>query len=100
VHDIRFKLLQEFARILKKGGYLTMQMGFGPEVGSKTSVGYYSNHYNAEGTNGYFDTRVENASELESDLIKVGFAQFKSYIRETGPGDGHLNWIFFNTVKQ
>ena len=100
VHDIRFKLLQEFARTLKKGGYLTMQMGFGPQVASKTSVGYYNNHYDAEGTNGQFDTRVENVSELESDLTKAGFTQIKTYIRPTGPGDAHPNWIFFNAVKQ
>lgn len=100
VYDIRFGLLQEFARILKKGGYLTMQMGFGPQVASKRSVGYYDNHYDAEGTNGQFDTRVENVSDLESDIAKVGLTQFKSYIRATGPGDGHPNWIFFNAVKQ
>jgi len=100
VYDIRFGLLQEFARVLKKGGYLTMKMGFGPQVANKTSVGYYDNHYNAEGTNGQFDTRVENVSELESDLTKVGFTQINTYIRPVGPGDGHPNWIFFNAIKQ
>ena len=77
-----------------------MQMGFGPEVGAKTSVGYYDNNYDAHGTNGQFDTRVESESELELDLTKVGFTEFKAYIRPTGPGDAHPNWIFFNAVKQ
>ena len=100
VYDIRFGLLKEFARVLKKGGHLTMQMGFGPQVPTKNSVGYYENHYDAEGTNGQFDTRVENISELESDLSKTGFTQINTYIRPVGPGDGHPNWIFFNAIKQ
>lgn len=100
VYDIRFGLLKEFSRVLKKGGYLTMQMGFGSQTNNKTSVGYYDNNYDAHGTNGQYDTRVEEASQLETDLSKVGFSNFKAYIRPTGPGDAHPNWIFFNAVKQ
>ena len=100
VHDIRFGLLKEFARVLKKGGHLTMQMGFGPQVPTKNSVGYYENYYDAQGTNGQFDTRVESVSELGSDLTKTGFTQINTYIRPVGPGDGHPNWIFFNATKK
>jgi hypothetical protein len=45
------------------------------------------------------DTRVESPDELKNDLEQIGFNNFKYYITETGPGDGHPNWIFFNAKK-
>jgi ubiquinone/menaquinone biosynthesis C-methylase UbiE len=92
-------LLKEFYRILKPKGVITMQMGFGPETPTKESVSYNSNHYDAPGTNGQMDTRVESPDELKNDLEQIGFNNFKYYITETGPGDGHPNWIFFNAKK-
>ena len=99
VWQIRYNLLKEVFRVLKPGGYITMQMGFGPQVDTKKSVGYRENYHDAEGTNGQMDTRVEDATDVQSDLYDVGFNNFKHYIRETGPGDGHPNWIFFNAKK-
>lgn len=99
VWQIRFNLLKEMYRVLKPGGYIAMQMGFGPEVDTKKSVGYRENHYDAEGTNGQMDTRVEDPSEIQSDLLAVGFDNFKHYIREVGPGDGHPQWVFFSAKK-
>lgn len=99
VYDIRYNLLKEFYRILKPKGIITMQMGFGPETPTKKSVSYNSNHYNASGTNGQMDTRVESPDELKNDLEQIGFNNFKYYITETGPGDAHPNWIFFNAKK-
>lgn len=99
VYNTRVSLIEEFGRVLKPGGYLTMQMGFGPQVPTKASVGYYDNFVDAAGTNGQMDTRVENPETIQRDLINAGFEAFKYYIRETGPGDGHPNWIFFNARK-
>ena len=99
VYDIRYNLLKEFYRILKPKGVITMKMGFGPETPTKESVSYNSNYYDASGTNGQMDTRVESPDELKNDLEQVGFNNFKYYITETGPGDGHPNWIFFNAKK-
>ena len=99
VYSIRAGLLEEFGRVLKPGGSLTMQMGFGPQVPTKASVDYYDNYINAAGTNGQMDTRVENPEFVERDLVIAGFHDFKFYIRETGPGDSHPNWIFFNAKK-
>jgi ubiquinone/menaquinone biosynthesis C-methylase UbiE len=100
VHEIRYNLLKDFHRVLKSGGFLTMQMGYGSVSPYKNSVDYYDNNYNAEATNGSLDTRVESPEQLKNDLYKIGFTNFKNYITTTGPGDGHLNWIFFNSLKK
>jgi len=100
VHSIRYDFLKEFHRVLKSNGILTMQMGFGPQVPTKASVGYYENYFDAGGTNGLMDTRVDEVSFIEKDLIELGFENFNYYIRPVGPGDGHPNWIFFNATKK
>lgn len=98
VYDIRLSIFKEFYRILKTGGFITLQMGFGPRS-PLTSVDYYDNFYDASATNGACDTRVEDPEQLKKDLEKIGFSNFNFYITEVGPGDGHPNWIFFNTRK-
>jgi ubiquinone/menaquinone biosynthesis C-methylase UbiE len=97
VYDIRFNYLKEFYRILNPGGYITIQMGYGEN--SPQTVDYYENYYNASGTNRACDTNVKNPEELETDLVKIGFTNFKYYICSTGPGDYHPNWIFFSAQK-
>ena len=97
VHDTRFNLFREFYRVLGNGGWFTAQMGFGK--GKFGAVDYYKNHYNAARTNGRTDVYVEDASQLEEDLIKVGFNDFQYWIRPAGPGDTHPNWIFFRAQK-
>lgn len=100
-HSIRFKYLQEFNRVLKKGGVLCIQMGCGsPYPMHAVAVKYHENHYTAGATNGGCDTRVESPKELEDDLIKVGFSDFEFNIRPSGPGDSnHPNWIYWSAIK-
>lgn len=97
VYDIRLNLLKEFHRVLKSGGSLSIQMGFGSP--SNMTVDYYENNYGATGTNRLCDTRVDNINQIESDLQSIGYNSFKSYITQVGPGDFHPNWIFFNAKK-
>jgi beta-phosphoglucomutase len=97
VHEIRFGLMKEFFRVLKPGGYFTAQMGYG-SVHPK-SVGYYDNQWDASGTNGSMDCRVESPEQLEKDLLQIGFANFNHWIRPVGPADIHENWIFFRAQK-
>lgn len=98
VHEIRYSLLSEFFRVLKKGGMISIQMGYGTP--SWSVVDYYANHYDAHGTNRLCDTEIASPDQIEKDLLAIGFTNFKYYIRPFGPGDHHPNWIFFNAVKE
>ncbi len=97
VYDIRLSLMKEFHRVLKQGGSLCLQMGFGP--GHPSTVGYYENYYDATATNSGKDTRVDDPEQLRKDLESIGFANFTFDIRPVGPGDAHGNWIFFRATK-
>tara|TARA_Y100000296_G_C5146024_1_gene243712 strand:- start:71 stop:1432 length:1362 start_codon:yes stop_codon:yes gene_type:complete len=98
VHDIRQMFFKEFYRVLKSGGWVTAQMGYGK--GKLGAVSYYKNHYNIGRTNGRTDVYVESPKQLEEDLSAVGFGNFQYKIRPSGPGDSHPNWIFFRARKQ
>lgn len=97
VYDIRKQFLKDFFRVLKSGGSICLQMGFGK--GHPNSVGYYENYYDAEGTNSFCDTRIDDVNELQKDLEEIGFIDFEYDIRPVGPGDRHGNWIFFRAKK-
>lgn len=96
VYKIRLNYLREFYRVLKPGGYITLQMGYG---GSGTGVDYYYNSYEAIASNGGCDTNITDILQIQKDLEGIGFKNFKYYIRPVGPGDRHANWIFFNAQK-
>ena len=97
VYSIRFRLFEEFFRVIKKGGWLTAQMGFG--AGKKGSVPYKTDYCEAIATNGGYDTRVEDPNDLRLDLESVGFSEFKYFVRPAGPCDSHPSWIFFRARK-
>jgi ubiquinone/menaquinone biosynthesis C-methylase UbiE len=97
VYDIRKSLFKEFHRVLKSGGILTAQMGYGSP--SPQTVEYYENYYDADGTNRICDVCIESYKQLEDDLLGIGFTDFQYKITPVGPGDFHPNWIFFSVVK-
>lgn len=97
VHETRFSILKEFYRVLKVGGSVCVQMGYGPK--HPRSVDYFENFYDAVETNSGMDTRVESPDQLKEDLEKIGFTNFQYDIRPVGPGDHHDNWIFFRATK-
>lgn len=100
VYDIRKSYLKEFFRVLKSGGVLTMQMGFGGRPGREQHTAAYKDNVNeAHGTNGQFDVSVMSELEVKEDLDEIGFVDFKFHIRPVGPGDFHKYWIFFNAKK-
>lgn len=98
VYDIRFSLLKDFYRVLKYGGKLCVQMGYGLNPEKRTAA-YHDNYYDATGTNGAYDVRVESTNQIKEDLEKIGFKNFDYDIRPVGPGDNHPNWIFFRAEK-
>ena len=97
VHEIRLNYFKEFYRVLKPGGMISLQMGYG--LGTHATRDYYDDYYDASATNGQCDTRVDDPRQLKDDLTSIGFVDFKYYIRPTGPGDRHGHWIFFNARK-
>ena len=97
VHSLRLNYLHDFFRILKPGGLLTMQMGFGTP--SPDTVGYHEDYFAATSTNRGCDVAVASPDQLEHDLRAVGFRGFRHYIRPVGPGDIHPAWIFFSARK-
>ena len=96
-HSVRVSIFGDIFRVLRSGGVFTAQMGFG--VNSPNTVDYYSNHYSAATTNRGLDVAVTSPTQLSTDLEDCGFIQFKYWIRPTGPGDIHPNWIYFQALR-
>lgn len=97
VHEVRTAIFRALFGCLKPGGRLSAQMGFG--VPSPSTQPYRANFYAAAGTNRVCDVAIASPSEPEEDLRAIGFRDFESWIRPTGPGDFHPKWIFFTAVK-
>ena len=98
VHEIRYSILKDIYRVLKNGGYLCFQMGYGGKDGIPTAD-YFDNIYEATTTNGHADVSLRDEEGIKSDLNKIGFKNYKSDIRPTGPGDNHKNWIWIQVQK-
>jgi ubiquinone/menaquinone biosynthesis C-methylase UbiE len=98
-HEIRFSILKDIYRVLKPGGKLCFQMGYGGKEGIPTA-GYFDDVFDAASTNGHADVSITDESDIQKDLTeKIGYINYKSDIRETGPGDNHRNWIWVQVEK-
>ncbi len=97
VYDVRLSILRSLFDCLKPGGRISIQMGYG--VPSPSTVGYLENFVAATETNRLCDVAIGSPDEVKQDLERIGFESFEYWIRPTGPGDCHPNWIFFTAVK-
>lgn len=100
VHEIRYSIIKDFYRLLKPGGYIAIQMGYGED--HRRSVGYYENFYAAPGTNRECDVRVENPEDVEKDLLSIGFRDFEYTIDKAPPGSDQVRGgkaIYFRARK-
>jgi len=98
VWDIRMNYFKEFYRVLRSGGVLCIQMGFGSP--SPSTVFYHENYYDAPATNRSFDCEIAYPSQIQEDIYRAGFSWFNYIIGPTGPGDVHPYWIYFNAQKE
>lgn len=98
VYEIRDSIIKDIYRVLKPNGYLCFQMGFGGKDGIPTA-GYFDNIYDATTTNGHADVSITDENDVKNHLEGIGYKNYKSDIRPTGPGDNHKNWIWIQVQK-
>jgi ubiquinone/menaquinone biosynthesis C-methylase UbiE len=98
VYEIRDSIIKDIYRVLKPGGHLCFQMGYGGKEGIPTA-GYFDNVYEATTTNGHADVSITNEDDVKKHLKEIGYKNYKSDIRPTGPGDNHRNWIWIQVEK-
>ena len=113
VHDIRYNYFQEFHRVIRSGGWITIQMGYNDipvsdwkKTNHRMRKGvnlyeYYENAYSATGTNGRGDVYVDNQNQIKSDLEKIGFTDFSYFITASPHPDINLHpkQIYFRAKK-
>ncbi len=100
VHEIRYSLMSEIFRVLKKDGVFSFQMGVGTtNHPDHKSVGYFENYYDAQSTNSGCDVMIENPADLVDDLEKIGFKNVTYVIKQSFSDNAHPQWIYVNAVK-
>ena len=101
VYDIRKSLITDLLRTLKSGGLFSFQMGFGEglesPIGPRSS--YFDNSYEVSGTNSRHDVRVHNEEEVVLDLLKIGYTNIKTEVKESYSDSGHTHWIYVKCYK-
>jgi ubiquinone/menaquinone biosynthesis C-methylase UbiE len=101
VYDIRKSLITDLFRTLKPGGLFSFQMGFGEGLDSPLGPrsSYYTNFYDAHGTNSHHDVRVHNESDVIDDLTNMGYVNITTEVRDAFSDSGHPQWIYVKAYK-
>lgn len=101
VYDIRKSLITDLLRTLKPGGLFSFQMGFGEGLDSPLGPrsSYYTNFYDAHGTNSHHDVRVHNESDVIDDLTNMGYVNITTEVRDAFSDSGHPKWIYVKAYK-
>jgi len=93
---VRLHLYKEFLRVLKPGGYLCFQTGFGS--GHPRSVDYFAETFASESEYVNKDVRVENVEIIKADLVNSGFTWLDHQLTRTCK-DEHPQWIWIRCQK-
>jgi ubiquinone/menaquinone biosynthesis C-methylase UbiE len=76
VWEIRHSYLEEFLRVLKPGGEISILTkggnGYSDRVMNNTS-GWHENCYEAASTNGTWDCRIDDLFQVAHDLVDIGY---------------------------
>ena len=101
VYSIRMSLFREIYRVMNKGGIFSFQMGFDKKKteGTRTTVGYFDNFWDAPNTNSNCDTRVEDPNDLVKDLESIGFNNISYEIHPSFSDRIHAEWIYVRAEK-
>lgn len=97
VYEIRYNYLKEFYRILKNGGMISIQMGYGDGHGNTRN--YYDNYYDAQSTNSGCDVKISNPEQIIKDLVDIGFVDVTYHLRPPY-SDTHSQWIYVKAFKK
>ncbi len=97
VYSIRNSILKDLYRVLKTGGILSFQMGFGP--GHPNPTPYYDDRWNLELTNGAYDVQILDEQVLSNHLLDIGFNTVTTQIRPSWADINHQTWIYARATK-
>lgn len=103
IHELRLRYFKEFFRVLKPGGWISLQMGYGlgPRSHAITKK-YHENAWGARETNGRCDVSIDNVDDLQKDIVEtVGFKNFSHSLSKPIPEncETHTHWIYFRAQK-
>jgi SAM-dependent methyltransferase len=94
--SVRMNLYREFLRVMKPGGYLCFQTGYGP--GHPRSVDYMADTFSTEAEFVDKDVRCEDVEMIKKDLETCGFV-WKSHVFTRTCKDEHPAWIWIQCQK-
>jgi SAM-dependent methyltransferase len=104
VHEIRQNLLQEFHRVLRPNGMVTLQFLYSTD--KPNTVDYFDNRYDAPSTNGAADCVVGDVRHVINDLSSAGFTTVSYHITQAFTSDGlpptrhdDKEWLFITGQK-
>ncbi len=102
VHEIRFQIIKDLRRLLKSGGQMCLQLGFGWDNGSY----WWDNHTRVQSTNSGADVSIpteEHFPHITADMKEIGFKKVL-FERKPSPhpdvSDYHTEWLFMHLLNE